>query len=181
MSMNIATTFCSGNMWITPAFQGQKRAHEAMLLILEWLYRAGKSSRVFIMVKSKEHQLCSNFALLATTGYRRITAEVDERHIIARKFLERCGFQLEATLRKHRIIQNRNSNTALYVVLNSEFEDVERKLKSLLNISLAPKLHKIAEIDKPGDTLSVMAVGGELKTGGEGKTKKSKKKKNHRH
>lgn len=30
------------NLWITPALQGQKRAQEAMLLILEWLHKLGK-------------------------------------------------------------------------------------------------------------------------------------------
>ena len=85
----------------------------------------------------------------ALTGYRRITAEVDARCVIGRKFLERCGFQLEAVLRKHKIVQNRNSDTALYVVLNSDWVDVERKLKVLLGMSLKPIVHKIAEIEPP--------------------------------
>jgi hypothetical protein len=82
-------------------------------------------------------------------GYRRITAEVDERHIIGRKFLERCGFTLEAVLEKHKIIQNRNSNTALYVLLNSQWDEEERKLKVYLGIPLKQVQHKIAEIDEP--------------------------------
>lgn len=87
--------------------------------------------------------------IVTHAGYRRISAEVDERHVIGRKFLERCGFQLEAVLRKHKILQQRNSNTALYVVLNSEWVDVERKLKHYLGISLVPQLHKIASIEEP--------------------------------
>lgn len=109
-------------------------------------------------------------------GYRRITAQVDERHIIARKFLERCGFQLEATLRKHRIVQNRNSNTALYVVLNSEWEDAERKLKTLLKISLAPKMHKIAEIESAKELLLLTA----LKDGGAEEEKEETAKKRNK-
>lgn len=72
---------------------------------------------------------------------------MDERHVIGRKYLERCGFTLECVLRKHKILQQRNSNTALYVVLNSEWVDVERKLKGYLGISLTPQVHKIASIE----------------------------------
>lgn len=125
------------------------------------------------------HPICS-------TGYRRITAETDERNIISRKFLERCGFEQEAVLRKHRIVQNRNSNTALYTVLNSDWIDIERKLKALLGIPLAPVLHKIAEIEKPGEIrIEVVGKGGEkvlsdvVSSGAdvEGKKKKKNKKK----
>lgn len=65
-------------------------------------------------------------------GYRRITAKVDERHIVARKFLQRCGFQLESILRKNKIIQNRNSNSSLYSMLNSEWIEFEPKFKLFL-------------------------------------------------
>ncbi len=77
-----------------------------------------------------------------------MTAEVDERHVISRKFLERCGFVQEAVLRKHKVVQRRNRNTALYMVLNSEWQEAEAKLKRLLGISLAPPAHKVAEIEK---------------------------------
>lgn len=111
------------NLWLTPAFQGDSRriAHEAMLLLLQWLVDA---------------------------GYRRITVEVDVRHAIMRKFLERCGFQSEAVLRKHRIVQRRNRDSALYVVLNSEFVDVSLRLKLLLGIDPKPKVAKPAEIQE---------------------------------
>jgi hypothetical protein len=66
-----------------------------------------------------------------------------------RKFLERCGFKLEAVLRKHRIVDSRNSDTALYVILNSEWPDTEIKLKKLLGLDLRPKMQKAFEIDKP--------------------------------
>jgi len=114
------------------------------------------------------------FLLFNPVGYRRITAETDERNIFTRKFLERCGFQHEATLRKHRIIQNRNSNTALYTVLNSDWLDVERKLKTFLGISLAPTQHKIAEIEKPF-VVEVLSSAGKSDTGQSSETKKKKK------
>jgi hypothetical protein len=90
-------------------------------------------------------------ALNVISGYRRITAEVDERHVIGRRFLESCGFQLEAVLRKHKVVQRRNRNTALYVVLNSEWLETETKLKRRLGYSLQPVVHKVAEIESARD------------------------------
>jgi hypothetical protein len=52
---------------------------------------------------------------LILTDYRRVTVEADLRNIILRKFLERCGLVLESIIRKHRIINNRNRDTAVYV------------------------------------------------------------------
>lgn len=110
------------NIWLTPAFQGDSRklAHEAMLLVLEWL---------------------------SIQGYRRITCEVDVRHAVMRKFLERCGFTSEAVLRKHQIIRRRNRDTALYVLLNSELVDALIALKRHLGIDPRPKMHNAASID----------------------------------
>ena len=82
---------------------------------------------------------------LFQNGYRRVTAEVDERNIIARKFLQRCGYQLEAVLRKSKIVQNKNSNSALYSMLNSEWPDHEPKLRVLADCKEEKKL-KIAEV-----------------------------------
>ena len=64
-----------------------------------------------------------------------MTAELDERHVIGRKFLQRCGFELEAVLRKHRVVGNRNRNTAVYVVLNSDWQETaEKKLRVHLRL-----------------------------------------------
>ena len=65
--------------------------------------------------------------------------EVDSRHIVGRKFLERCGFVLEAVLSKHQIVAERNRHTALYVILNSDWEEKEKKLKIFLGIEVRPK------------------------------------------
>lgn len=110
------------NLWLTPAYQGLKWAHEAVLLTLEHL---------------------------VALGYRRVTAEVDARHLIARKFLERCGFKLEGILRKHRIVNKRNRDTALFVFLNSDWQEVSVRLKALLGIDLKPKAKKLADVDRP--------------------------------
>lgn len=109
---------------------------------------------------------------LLLAGYRRITAEVDERHLIGRKFLESCGFVLEAVLRKHKVVQRRNRNTALYVLLNSEWPDmVELRLKRALGYSLAAPKHKVAEIE----SLYAPAVVGSSTGGGSTGDKKKKR------
>lgn len=109
-----------GNIWLTPAYQGKKVAHDAFLVILTWLF---------------------------DIGYRRVTVEVNHRHVIMRKFLERCGFILEATLRKHKIVQKRNCDTALYVMVNSDWITNELKLKTLLGIEIRPKMKQAGELD----------------------------------
>ena len=58
--------------------------------------------------------------------------ETDARNIICKKFLEKTGFKLEAILRKHKIVYDRNCDTCVYVLLNSEFEDINRKLSKVL-------------------------------------------------
>jgi hypothetical protein len=72
--------------------------------------------------------------------------EADSRHIIFRKFVERCGFKNESTLRKHMIVNDRNRDTCLYVILNSEWPDMERKLKLLLGVPLRDA-KKVAAIE----------------------------------
>jgi len=104
-------------IWITPAFQTKRRVHEAIYQLLDWLF---------------------------FKGYRRVTAEVEERNIIARKLFQRCGFFFETILRKHKVIQNRNSNTAVYIVLNSDWQDVGPKLRSYANI---PKKELVKAIE----------------------------------
>lgn len=96
--------------------------------------------------------ICSTYylAYLKTCiGYRRISVAVDARHVVGRKFIERCGFLLEATLRKHLIVNNRNRDSALYVILNSDWEHVSIQVKKYLGLPLQPEKHKIAEIDEP--------------------------------
>ena len=65
-----------------------------------------------------------------------------------RKFIEKCGFQQESIMRKHRIVDRRNRDTAVYVVLNSDWEQIDVKLKKILGISLRAKVHKVAEIEE---------------------------------
>ena len=112
------------NIWITPAFQGSNRVYGAMDLLLGWL---------------------------VDSCYRRIVVHVDERHFIARKFLLKCGFMEEALLRKHKVVYDRNCNTTVYTVLNSDWPAVKLKLNSILKENAVRERkevkHKIAGID----------------------------------
>ena len=69
-------------------------------------------------------------------GYRRLTVEIDARNVICKKFLDKAGFKLEAILRKHKIVYERNCDTCVYVLLNSEFEEVNTKLSRVLDYKL---------------------------------------------
>ena len=77
-----------------------------------------------------------------------------------RKFLERCGIVMESVMRKHKVVDGRNRDTSVYVVLNSDWETVEVKLKKVLGLDLKRKVHKVAEIEEPssgrnGDSASL--------------------------
>lgn len=112
------------NIWITPAYQGKKKGYELMFTLLTHLF---------------------------SCGYRRITAEIDTKNIIAQKFFRRCGFILEATFRKHKIIDERNQDTALYVILNSEWDDIKLQLMKLLSIDQKPKGENLFHIPSAKD------------------------------
>lgn len=58
---------------------------------------------------------------------------------------------MEAVLRKHRIVHNRNRDTALYSMLNSDWEDIEVRIKKHIGLSLKPVMHNAIEIDSGKD------------------------------
>ena len=93
-------------------------------------------------------QFLYNFTISFYSDYRRVTVEVDIRNIVMRKFLERCGFAMESVMRKHRILDNRNRDSAVYVILNSDWDQISVKLKSILGLNLRDKMHKVAEIEE---------------------------------
>jgi hypothetical protein len=128
-------------------------AHEAILLVVQSLVDQGIFETATFNCTLYVYVLPHRILSLCAPGYRRITAEVDSRHLIGRKFLERCGFRLEAVLRKHRIVNARNRDSALYVILNSDWLDISIKLKRYLGISTEVLKHKIAEIDTPQEAL----------------------------
>lgn len=121
------------HLWITPAFQGKNHVHSAFDLLLGWL---------------------------VDTGYRRIVAHVDDRNFIARKALTKAGFTQEAVLFKHMVVCDRNCNTVVYTVLNSDWPTVKTKLGKILK-GRVTKLreevkHKIAGIDTYSLKLAVV-------------------------
>lgn len=117
------------NIWITPAYQGLRRGQYALLTLVDWLFN---------------------------NGYRRIYAEFDERHLIAKKFFQRCGFLCEAVLRKHKIVRHRSQNTAVYALLNSDWEQIKPILQRHLGLSTQVKLQKAITI---GESKGIGAKG----------------------
>lgn len=118
-------------------------------------------------------------------GYRRVTSQCDERHIIYRKFLQRCFFQMEAVLKKHRIVSGRNCNTAVYSMINSDWPQIEINFKSLLKIPLKKDVKAIDIIGFSVDPSTEMskqsmkepkALSENLNSKEKSKKKKSKKK-----
>jgi len=144
------------NVWLTPAYQGQRMVHEALLSLLRWLFES---------------------------GYRRVVVEVDVRHVVARKLFEKCGFVSEAVLRKHRISCRRNRDSCLYVLLNSEWHEKEIALKKFLGIDIKAKVKQEEEEEGGSKGVSSLVGGGGGSGGsggsggGEGKKKKKRKKK----
>lgn len=78
-------------------------------------------------------------------GYRRVTYYTDSRNEYMKKFLTNLTFLNEGILVKHRIIQNRNSNSNIFTLLNSDWQvDGEAKIKKYLKI---PEPYKAKAID----------------------------------
>lgn len=73
--------------------------------------------------------------------------------------MERCGFYLESILYKHRVVRHRNSDTALYVMLNSDWSDAERVLKALVphHVSIGVTVIKAADMVAVVGDLSAMS------------------------
>jgi len=147
-SANHSSTYCSplciDNLWLTPAFQGKKFGLEALLLVLTHLF--------------------------AELNYRRVSYEIDLRHTLGRKFLLKCGFKLEATLHKNRIVQERNRDSCVYVILNSDWCEVEQTLRKHCGLPevKGTKLHNIAEIDSIEDIVESIAIQAECARQGGG-------------
>lgn len=58
----------------------------------------------------------------------------------------RCQWKNEGTLRKHRIVKNRNRDTVLYSMLNSDWIAASIVLKKHIGLDWKPKTVKIADI-----------------------------------
>lgn len=107
--------------------------------------------------------------------------QTDSRNLIGRKFIERCGFVLEAILIKHQIFEDRNRDTALYVLLNSDWEEKAVKLKKYLGWDTRVRGKKLFDIPNAADEIPILKKSITLQEAGStaaGKSIKKKKKKN---
>mmetsp|Transcript_33972 Transcript_33972/g.44839 ORF Transcript_33972/g.44839 Transcript_33972/m.44839 type:complete len:341 (-) Transcript_33972:202-1224(-) len=95
-----------GDLWITPAYQDK-----------EYIY----TECYFLLMDS-----------LFDVGYRRIELSLDEDDSTHRKYVEQMGFSLEGTLRKHMVVRESSRNTAVYSLLNSEWDFASEKFKRKL-------------------------------------------------
>jgi hypothetical protein len=110
-----------------------------MFLCLQWLFESGEL--LFFLI---EHRFCFHDTILYSIdfsylidlmiGYRRVVVECDNRQKFFHKFLLKCGFKLESILRKNRIFIDRNSDTAMFVILNTEWNEIELPLRRKLNM-----------------------------------------------
>nr|CCA18174.1 conserved hypothetical protein [Albugo laibachii Nc14] len=89
-----------GNVWIHPSYRGNGMLADAIYSILQFLF---------------------------DQKYRRIEWRCDGYNVRARRAAHSIGFTLEGVLRKHRIVNNSNYDTAVFAVLNSEWEIVKQK------------------------------------------------------
>jgi hypothetical protein len=67
----------------------------------------------------------------------------------------RCQWKHEGTLRKHRIVNNRNRDTILYSMLNTDWIPASVALKKHIGLDWKPKTVKIADIQSGKDAVPV--------------------------
>lgn len=103
-----------GNVWLTPAFHGSGASVEALYLMLRHLFGL---------------------------NYRRIEWRCDGYDLRARKAAHSLGFTFEGLLRKHRIVDQANADTAVFAAVNSEWTAIREQLETKLRKILAKKNH----------------------------------------
>jgi hypothetical protein len=132
-------TISIANLWLTPAYQSNSYsrsgaatatetssslfAQNALYMILNTLFSTTSGT------KTHTHTHTHGF------GYRRITIEISSILYKQRKFLLKCGFQLESIKRKDKIISNKyNQDTCVYVIINNEWDIINRYWKKSLGL-----------------------------------------------
>lgn len=81
---------------------------------------------------------------------------------------------MESILRKHRIVKNRNRDSAMYVILNSEWLESAVKLKKYLGIDPKPKTVRLADIQEADKLFPIIGAREDATNKGKKKTKKKK-------
>jgi len=90
------------NLWLSPSFQSascgvDRDGHARNLIAKEVIF----------------HVMLYYFG----ANYRRIEMYADSRNLILNKFLRGSGFSMESTMRKHRIVEDRNRDTNVWPVV----------------------------------------------------------------
>jgi hypothetical protein len=70
--------------------------------------------------------------------------------------LDRCQWKHEGTLRKHRIVNNRNRDTILYSMLNTDWIPASVALKKHIGLDWKPKTVKIADIQSGKEAVPIL-------------------------
>ncbi|CAM9120764.1 unnamed protein product [Chrysoparadoxa australica] len=89
---------CLGDMWLNPTYHTRERelyGLEVVYLLLQHLFEL---------------------------GYRRVEWQVDALDNRAKALAEGAGMVLEGVLRKHMVVKERNRDTALFAVVNSDWK-----------------------------------------------------------
>lgn len=81
------------------------------------------------------HVLCHVFE--STPVYRRLEWPCDGQNLRGRKFAHSFGFQLESLMSKHRIVKDANVDTAMFVIVNSDWPVVKAHVQGLVARRLA--------------------------------------------
>lgn len=95
-----------GEYWVTPAYQGKEYIWtEAFFILLTYLF---------------------------SLDYRRVETSFDTEDSNSRKRAEGFGFFFEGTLRKHMVVRDSSRDTAVYSILNNEWEQISEKARKAL-------------------------------------------------
>ncbi len=88
-----------GNICFGPALQGTIAATEAMVLMMQWAFRA---------------------------GYRRYEWKCNALNLPSRRAAQRLGFSFEGVFRNHMVIKGRNRDTAWFAVTDDQWPALEQ-------------------------------------------------------
>ena len=95
-----------GHICLSPALQRKPAATEAMILMMDWAFRA---------------------------GYRRYEWKCNALNLASRRAAQRLGFSYEGVFRQHSVVKGRNRDTAWFSVIDSEWPALSEAFKAWLS------------------------------------------------